>query len=230
MNQQLFSVIIFDLDGTLINTAPDVRMAINHMLSHYGLPSIASNDIYQLIGLGADVTIRKAFEKVLPHSQNELFLQLEQAKEIYLNYYRQHPVVESYIYPDVQTVLAQFRDAGLRLAICTNKPSMMTHLVLQHFQLHTYFEVIVAGDDSLHPKPHGQHILDVLQKMNCDIRDAIMVGDSEIDRKSSEHAGVPFIGVTYGYNQPALVAPNLIHHFSELPAIKRQLEGRVDAS
>lgn len=209
--------IVFDLDGTLINTAPDVRLALNHMLGKYHLPSINSNEeIYELIGLGAIPMIQRAFTKFGKTISIE---ELPVARACYLTYYQQNPVVESYIYPNVIPVLEQLRKNGIHFGICTNKPSVMTHLVLEQFQLKDYFSAIVAGDDVAQPKPHGQHILDVLDKMGCDTKSAIMVGDSDIDKASAFDAGIDFIGVTYGYSRIPISANILIDHFHELPNI-----------
>lgn len=209
-------VVVFDLDGTLINTAPDVRNALNYMLTQYRLPTIHKNEIYELIGLGALVMIQNAFAKF---NYQLSPADLNQAHTYYLDYYRQHPAIESYVYPGVKSVLDQLKNQGIRFGICTNKPNVMTHLVLEQFQLKDYFTAIVAGDDIPHAKPHGQHILDVLHKMNCHENHAVMVGDSDVDKTSAINAGIQFIGVTYGYNRTPIVTDILIDHFEELPKI-----------
>lgn len=216
MNTTAIKAIVFDLDGTLINSAPDVRLALNHMLAKYHLPQIKGDEVYDLIGLGAIAMIQMAFTKFGTSLSAE---DLVAARACYLDYYQQHPVVESYIYPSVVSVLDQLRKDGIRFGICTNKPSVMTHLVLEQFQIKDYFSAIVSGDDITQPKPHGQHILDVLQKMGCDTKSAIMVGDSDIDKASAFNAGIYFIGVTYGYSRDPISANILIDHFQELPNI-----------
>lgn len=218
MKQHLSSIqsIVFDLDGTLVNTAPDVRLALNHMLSEYHLPEIVGDEVYDLIGLGAMSMIQKAFAKFnQPLPQEELAA----ARASYLDYYQKHPVVQSYIYADVIPVLDELFNQGKQLGICTNKPTLMTHLVLEKLQLKKYFRAIVAGDDLTQLKPHGQHILEVLKRMDCKIENAVMVGDSNIDLASAMHAGIDFIGVTYGYSRATINANTLIDHFRDLPNI-----------
>lgn len=216
MNVTAIKAIVFDLDGTLINTAPDVRLALNHMLSQYHLPQIKGDEVYDLIGWGAATMIQKAFAKFGARLSPA---DLAAAKACYLQFYREHPVVESYIYPNVTSVLDELRKDGMRFGICTNKPNVMTHLVLEQFEIKNYFHAIVAGDEITRPKPHGQHILDVLSKMDCDSQSAVMVGDSDIDKASANHAGIHFIGVTYGYSKIPMSANILIDHFRELPKI-----------
>lgn len=213
-NRSLTEALVFDLDGTLINSAPDVRRALNHMLAQYNCGEIEQAAIYDYIGWGAEVMIVKAFatfHKTLTQTD------LAAAKNCYLAYYRAHPVVESYVYDGVNETITMLHDRGIPLGICTNKPSVMTHLVLDAFGLKKYFSAVVAGDDAKNPKPHGQHIHDVLKKMQITNHgNTFMIGDSDVDQNSAQHACVPFIGVTYGYSRTPLIADNVIHHFKDL--------------
>lgn len=209
-----FTSIIFDLDGTLIDTAPDVRLALNHTLESYGLPPIKMDEIYNIIGHGAMPLLKRAFAR---HGVVLADEEAEKAVCTYLNYYQAYPVVETLIYPKVREVLQAFKDSDIKMGICTNKPSVMAHLVLEKLDLKHFFKAIVAGDEITHAKPHPHHIHAVLRKMNVEDLKTVMVGDSEIDRKSAEQAGIPFIGVSYGYDLDAGKGLT-IGHFSELQA------------
>lgn len=216
-----FTSVIFDLDGTLINTAPDVRLALNHMLSVYGQPEIAPDDIYPLIGGGARNLIQKAFE----NNQIELpEAKINQALACYLNFYKAHPVVETTIYPGVVEVLQELKNAGMKLGICTNKPGVMTGIVLEKLNLKQFFAAVVAGDEVAQSKPHELHIQEVLKLLQVSPLLSVMVGDSEIDKMSARNAGIPFVGVSYGYDAHAFSGDNIIHTFSELPFALQQIK------
>lgn len=210
-----FQCVIFDLDGTLINTAPDVRLALNHTLLNYGQCEMTTSEIYALLGGGVRMLIEKAFAK------NNLSIsaeEIEKAIACYLEYYKANPVVETKIYPGVIEVLNTLKSAGIRLGICTNKPSVMTSLVLNKLEMDHFFAAVLAGDEVRKPKPDGDHIHELLKKMGTADCLTAMVGDSEIDKASAENAGIPFIGVRYGYDPDQLNHTHMINHFGELPA------------
>lgn len=215
MNTHLHCV-IFDLDGTLINTAPDVRLALNHMLASYGQPELTTPDIYALLGGGARKMIETAFLKSNVTLQAD---EIDKAIRCYLEFYKSNPVVETTIYPGVLDVLTSLKNAGIALGICTNKPSVMTKIVLKKLAMDHFFAAVLAGDEVAKPKPDGAHIHDVLKKIGIVDCQAVMVGDSEVDKASAEQAGIPFIGVRYGYDLGQLSHSHMIDHFGELPAI-----------
>lgn len=206
--------VIFDLDGTLINSAPDVRLALNHTLAIYGQSGIGQDEIYTLIGSGIKSLMTKAFKKKKITLTNE---EIDNAILHYLNYYQAHPVVETKLYPDVITILQQLKQDGFQLGLCTNKPAIMTKIVLQQLNLDYFFRVVISGDEVVYPKPHPDHLHEVLRKMNIFNLSAVMVGDSVLDKVIAKKAGIPFIGVRYGYEHDRLDADIMINHFCELP-------------
>lgn len=209
-----YETVIFDLDGTLVNSLPDVRLALNKMLASYTNKQVPVNVMNSLIGQGARVMIERAFAYVdLMVTANEI----DDAIQVYLSFYREKPVVETYIYPHVDTVLNQLVAANYRLAICTNKPFIMTNLILTNLGLAHYFEVISAGDQVQLPKPHGDHLTGILQQMNTSPLTALMVGDSEVDQMTAENAKLDFIGVSYGYSPEKMTPCKMISHFGQLP-------------
>lgn len=216
MNNIMFKTIIFDLDGTLVDTVPDVLLALNHTLLTYHQPIIDVNTLFTLMGKGAKAMIEGAFQK------NDFKLSPDVMTNVlacYLDYYQAHPVLETSIYPGVVETLRLFQDLGVKLGICTNKPAVMAHLVLEKLNLKHFFSAIVAGDEVTKPKPSDQHIIAVLKKMNATLTQTLMVGDSEIDKISAENAGIPFIGARYGYAPDQMTSGHIIDHFSELPTL-----------
>lgn len=214
-NRHQFQSIVFDLDGTLINTAPDVRLALNHMLNRYGQPGIRLEQLYTLIGSGARSMVKNALHN------HEVMLsedEIDKAVQCYLDFYRAHPVVETTIYPGVISTLAQLKADGIQMGICTNKPAVMTHIVLEALGLCEYFSAVVAGDEVAKPKPHHLHLFTVLQRMQMSEQYSILVGDSEIDQQCAENARIPFVGVRYGYHL-AQPTTHMIDQFSDLPEI-----------
>ena len=210
-----FNAILFDLDGTLINTIPDVRLALNHTLELFGEEGIAADEIYNLVGKGARHMLEKAFAlKKRKMGASEI----DMALTGYLDYYMAHPVVATEVYPDVMSVLKELEKAGFNLGICTNKPGVITRIVLDKLNLTGLFSAIICGDEVDQPKPHAQHVFDVITQMHASKSHAIFVGDSEIDRKSAKNANLPFIGVSYGYDLDKNAQGILINHFNELPA------------
>jgi phosphoglycolate phosphatase len=220
MKNRLPSSIIFDLDGTLINTVPDVRLALNHALNNYGHAPLEIEELHPYIGKGAKYMLSSAFARydhVL--SRGELETVLDQ----YLIYYLEHPVVETKIYPDVELVLGDLARAGIQLGICTNKPGVVTRVVLEALNMTRFFSGIVCGDETTYPKPDAKHLFAVLAKLSTTDQQTVLVGDSSVDQLCAKNAAIPFIGVSYGYDLDKDATGTLVHHFNELPAAVEQL-------
>jgi phosphoglycolate phosphatase len=214
LTTEKFNAIIFDLDGTLINTVPDVRLALNHTLATFGATTIAAGEIYELIGKGATHMLNKAFAlKNKKMTANEI----EMALTCYLDFYMANPVAATEIYPDVVVTLTDLKNAGFNLGVCTNKPGVITRLVLDKLNLSDLFSAVICGNEIAQSKPHAQHVFDTITKMNAASERAVFVGDSEVDRLSAANANLPFIGVSYGYDLDKTAAGVLINHFNELP-------------
>jgi phosphoglycolate phosphatase len=212
--------IVFDLDGTLIDSAPDVRRALTHTLESYGLEGVSPEEIYGLIGTGVRPLLSKAFaSKNQPLTPQEITVALN----IYLDYYRAHPVIETCIYPGVIPVLTILKNKNITMGICSNKPSAMARLVVEKLNLASFFKVVLCGDQVSNPKPHGDHILETLQQMQMSPEHTVMIGDSHVDQMSAKNASVPFIGVQYGYEKFTCATGTFIQTFSELPAALEEI-------
>lgn len=189
--------IVFDLDGTLVDTAPDVRLALNKALTLYCDRQVSQDEIYKLVGYGARYMIESALKMANVYLTD---LEMQEIIDYYLQCYKQNPVVETLIYPNVVEVLKEFKKNNLKLAICTNKPSVMTRLVLEKLNLSHFFAVIRSGDEAKNAKPHPDHLSYILHELGCEHDEIIMVGDSEVDKATAENLNVAFIGVSYGYS------------------------------
>ncbi len=208
--------IVFDLDGTLIDSAPDVCRALNRTLVPYGRRSHDVEETKGYLGQGARVLMEMALRKTGDVPPVDV---IESLTTAFLADYAANPVVDSVIFPGVINALTELRGRGAKLAICTNKPSITTMPVLEMLALDSYFEAIVCPDHVENRKPHGDHVRATIEAVDGDIGQSIMIGDSENDIDAAIDAGIPSIAVTFGYAHRAhdeLGATVLIAHFDAL--------------
>ena len=213
---QPFEALIFDLDGTLIDSAPDVRACVNRVLSGIGRRELTLGETKDMVGWGGRVLVEKALAKT-GEAGNET--DVDNALEGFLATYAQHPAEHSIIYPGVITALENFKSAGIRMGICTNKPTATTPPVLEAMGLDGFFDVVSCGDAVPHKKPDGRHVRLVVEELGATIETAAMVGDSENDITAAINAGVRSVAVTFGYAHVPLSelgADALIDHFDDL--------------
>lgn len=216
--RQRFDGVVFDLDGTLIETAPDLAAALNHVLSEAGLPPVSLSAVRNMVGDGARVLIQRGFAadgRTLADDE------LDHWFRIFLDYYRDHIADESHAFDGVVAVLDELHDAGLILGVCTNKPETMSQRLFEALGLSDRFTAMLGGDSLPVRKPHPGHLLGTLEQMGVAPERSVMIGDSANDRDAARGAGVPVILVTFGYTTiPAreLDADAHIEHFADLPA------------
>ncbi len=210
-------IILFDLDGTLIDSAPDVCRALNRTLEAFGRRPHSVSETKGYLGHGARILIEKALAATGTIPPRDVIDQLTKA---FLNDYASHPVIDTALFPGVERALSSLRSSGARLGICTNKPSVTTAPVLEIFSLNQYFEAIVCGDQVERQKPSGGHILDTISRVGGNGKSrSLMVGDSENDIHAAIDADVPSIAVTFGYangTPESLGATALIDRFDDL--------------
>jgi phosphoglycolate phosphatase len=215
--------LIFDLDGTLVDTAPDLVAATNHVLAHLGLPRVDEASLRPFVGHGAKHMICRA---VGPDAERMSDAQHEALLKRYLDYYGDHIADSSRPFEGIVALLERYKAQGARLAVCTNKIERMSKLLLDALDLSRYFD-FVAGRDTLGAaKPDPEALLGTIRHAGGDRRRAIMVGDSGVDIATARAAGVPAIGVTFGYTDTPIAefAPDVvIEHFDELPAAIAQI-------
>ena len=213
---QPFEALVFDLDGTLIDSAPDVRACVNRVLSGIGRRELTLDETKDMVGWGGRVLMEKALAKTGDKGSEA---EVDAALEGFLKTYAQHPAEHSIIFPGVISALEAFRAAGVRMGICTNKPTATTPPVLKAMGLDGFFDVVSCGDAVPHKKPDGRHVRLVVEELGATIETAAMVGDSENDITAAINAGVRSVAVTFGYAHVPLSelgADALIDHFDDL--------------
>jgi len=222
-----FQTILFDLDGTLVDSAPDVRACTNEALAAEGRRELSLGEIKSLIGQGARVLVERALALTGDAGTAEM---VDECLERFIATYRAHPVRHTQVYPGVLEVLDRFRGLGITMGICTNKPQATTGPVIDAFGLDPYFGTICCGDAVPHRKPDGRHVFHTLEILGADAASAVLVGDSENDIGAALNAGIPSVAVSFGYShQPPheLGADAVIDAFADLPdALARILAQR----
>ena len=211
------SALVFDLDGTLIDSIPQVAAAVNATLAEAARAPLTLAAVRDMIGEGARVTVERAFATTGGMNGIDISAMIER----YLVHYLADPALHTVVFPGVLEVLEQFRAAGTPMGICTNKPGATTRPVLAALNLSRFFAAVVTADDTRYLKPDGRHVLDTLAAMNADRTGAVFVGDSEVDLAAAHDAGVPAVVVAYGYGRTAvqtMPAAARIERFHDLPA------------
>lgn len=188
--------VIFDLDGTLIDSAPDLAHAVNRMLEGYGRGPLPLSQVRVMVGDGAGMLIERALTASgLPGTLHG------EALRSFLNFYAQDPVSHTLVYPGAVETLQQLASRGLTLALCTNKPEGPTHEVLQQLQLAQFFPQVVGGDSFAFRKPDPRMLFALLEPAGTPPERAVLVGDSEVDAATAHNAKVPFILMSHGYHR-----------------------------
>ena len=207
-------IILFDLDGTLIDSAPDLVGTLNIILKRHGRTTLTISAVKKLVGNGARALLEQGFKETGAPAENLDALTVE-----FIETYVPNCAVLSRPFSGVIETLDTFANSGYRMAVCTNKPQAPSETILTELGLMQYFEVVVGGDFFPMRKPDPQHLLGALQLMDAPENPAIMVGDSYNDVASARNAGMPVIVVTYGYTTtPAheLGGDILVDHFSDI--------------
>ncbi len=213
--------VIFDLDGTLVDTAPDLIAAANHALSDTGLAPVPGYVLAPAIALGARFMILDGLKhsgQQLPESEVDRLLKL------FLDYYLANIANQSRPYPGAVETLTTLKAQGARLGICTNKRSHLSNALIGALGLNDLVHAVVGRDSVKKSKPHPEHLTETIRLAGGHAERAIMVGDTAVDVATARAAGVPVIGVTFGYSDRPMagMGPDaLISHYDELlPAIE----------
>lgn len=217
--------ILFDLDGTLVDTAPDLAAATDYALQRAGRPPVGLPAIRQMVGDGARVMVERGFEATGGQPSHEVF---EAAIADFYACYETNLAETSRPFPGVTTCLAELAERGYALAVCTNKLEHFSRSLLDQLGLSGFFAAVVGGDSLTVRKPDPGHLRGTIEKIGRPIAWAAMVGDSANDIDAARAAGLPSIAVSFGYTRTpahALGADRLIDHFSELPAALAALGG-----
>ena len=208
--------VVFDLDGTLVDTAPDLMAATNHVLALLKRRPITMPEVRAFVGRGA----RKLIERGVAATGDaidEASLTYYHAE--FLRHYEGHTADRSEIFPGVVALLKQLADSGIKAGVCTNKPEGLSRLLLDTLDLGRFLGTIVGPDTIGIAKPDAAPYLETVKRLGVAPPDSIMVGDSEIDILTARAAGVPIVAVSFGYTPKPVIeyGPDyLVSHFDEI--------------
>ncbi|RWX75516.1 phosphoglycolate phosphatase [Neorhizobium lilium] len=223
-------LVIFDLDGTLIDTAPDLIDSLNHTITAVGLKPVSFGDLTYLVGQGVRVMIRRAFELRDTPLDEQMF---EQLITRFMDHYASQMPGRSRPYPGALECLDRLAAAGLGMAVCTNKPEQLALLLMGKLGLTDRFAAITGGDTFPVRKPDARHILGTIDMALADPARSIMVGDSVNDILAAQNAGIASIAVSFGYSDvpvETLGPDHVIASYDELtPALVEQVLSRHSA-
>jgi phosphoglycolate phosphatase len=211
--------VIFDLDGTLVDSVGDIADVLNISLREAGLPTFDEATVATMVGGGARLLIERSLARLDVRDAGALTIALRHAFE---RHYLAIGAGRSMVYPGGRALIVSLRAKGIKLGICTNKPEPIAINVLAGLHLMHDFEAVVGETPALPRKPHPAMVEAVLARLGVNARDAIMVGDTAADIDGAKAAGVATIAVTFGYGTtPAheLGADAIVAHLSEIPAL-----------
>lgn len=195
-----FKAVLIDLDGTLLNTIPDIAAATNAMRKEVGLEPLSLDTVTAYVGKGShDLVVRALSDN--PDNQTPSDAQISEGLALFFKHYRTTNGRQTTIYPGVLEGLTAFRKAGLKTAVVTNKTTEFTHILLIKSGLAHLFDEVVCGDTCAHKKPHPQPFLHACQLLDTDPDDALAIGDSINDAQAARAAGISVLAVPYGYNE-----------------------------
>jgi phosphoglycolate phosphatase len=217
--------LIFDLDGTLVDTAPDLLGALNAVLVKEGRRPAALADMRHLVGFGARTLMVEAFKMTGGPAEPE---RIEDLRAAFLSHYRDHIADTSRLFPGVEETLDAFRAEGARMGILTNKPQELTVLLMAKLGLDKYFAAIFGQGRMPYTKPDARIFQDVVRETGGTGAGALMIGDSITDVQTARAGRAPVILVSYGYTPvPArtLGADAVVDDFREVPDAVRRLLG-----
>jgi phosphoglycolate phosphatase len=216
-------IVVFDLDGTLADTAGDLISTLNLILEEEGLEPVPLDQARDLIGAGAKALIARGFaasgRSLAPERHDALFHR-------FLDVYQHHLADTSVLFPGVEAALGELASAGCQLAICTNKIERHAVMLLEALHAAERFAVITGRDTFPFHKPDPRHLTETIIRAGGDARRAVMVGDSRTDIDTAKAAGIPVIGVPFGYTDTPVeqLEPNMVvAHYDGLAQAVRSL-------
>lgn len=210
------TTIVFDLDGTLIDTAPDLVESLNHTIAARDLAPVGYEDLTHLVGQGARVMIQRAFAlRNTPLAEDDIPALLDR----FIDHYQAGMPGKSRAYPGLIEALDRLKAAGYRLAVCTNKMERLAIPLIDRLELASYFATVAGGDTFAFRKPDPAHILATVERAGGKSDKVLMIGDSINDILAARNGSIPSIAVPFGYSDvpvETLGASHIISHFDEL--------------
>jgi len=221
-----FDTVIYDLDGTLIDSAKDMQVAVSNVLADHRLPPVSEEDVRIFMGQGSKVTMAKAFAK---YGKSLDEASLSAVTREFVRYYEADPVSHTSAFAGVNEVVDRFDKLGLKQGVCTNKFERPSRMILEHLRLMPPITDLAGADTFPVRKPDPRHILMLVERMGSTPDRAVMVGDSVHDVHAAHGAGLPAVLVSWGYTAtPAseLGAEAVIERFDALPQALERLAAR----
>jgi len=196
-----FDLLIFDLDGTLVDSRLDLAQAVNATRNHMGMGALANERVYTYVGNGAPMLVRRALGEQATEAE------VQEALEFFLEYYREHDLDHTVLYPGVRESLDRLRDAGKQMAVLTNKPVRMSNHIVQGLGVGEHFFRVYGGNSFDFKKPNPIGIETLMAEAGVGRETTLMVGDSAVDVNTARNAKVACCGVTYGFQPETLADP-----------------------
>ncbi len=200
MTQQSIKFIVFDLDGTLLDSVPDLAVAADQTVRALGFPSVSEEQVRDYVGNGADVLIGRSLSQSLIINPDLTDKVRAEARVLFDDFYEQSGHKLSHLYPTVKETLEELHQAGFTMAIVTNKPSKFVPHILEQHGIAKYFVDVLGGDAFPEKKPSPVALNWLINKHQLQPSDMLMVGDSKNDILAAKNAGCASFGLTYGYN------------------------------
>ena len=203
--------ILFDLDGTLVNTAPDLMLAHNYVMKKYGYNERKLSDIKKLAGKGSKVMLTRSMHEIA-----ELSGKIKKTDDLvevmtkeFIDYYSKNIANESTLKDGALNFLTWCKKNSISMAVCTNKQEHLSIDLLKKIKIYDYFDYVAGGNTFNHNKPDPKHLTDTIEIVGGDIKKTLMVGDSETDSNAAKAANIPFVLLEDGYTQKK---SSEIHH------------------
>ena len=215
--------LLFDLDGTLVDTAPDLLASLNTVLTRVGHRPVVPRELRSLVGHGVKALFERALKETGTPVSPE---QLERYSDEFIAHYRANIARESRPFPRVPETLKRLADAGATLGICSNKPQDLTDLLLAQLDLARHFSAVYGGGRAKHNKPAPHHVLELVDALKGTPGRAVMIGDSTVDVAAARAAQIPVIVMSYGYTPVAardMGADAVADDFAALPELISRL-------
>ena len=195
--------ILFDLDGTLVDTAPDLMHAHNHVMKKFGYPTKSTNEIRNLVGQGAGAMLGRSIYGQARKEMREI--QDEKVKkemiDVFLDFYGKNIANESKLIKGVKEFLIWSKENKISMAVCTNKQENLAIDLLKKIGIYDFFEYVAGHNTFDYCKPDPRHLTSVVEILNGDIKKTLMIGDSETDANAARDAGIPLILLEDGYTE-----------------------------
>ncbi|XYK81414.1 MAG: phosphoglycolate phosphatase [Labrenzia sp.] len=210
------SVLVFDLDGTLVSSMEDLVATLNAVLDKAGHGTVPQDKVANMVGMGAKMLLQRGLDYLEIEWSDETIISLY---EDFLDYYAANIAVHTRPFDGVIPALQRFRADGWKLAVCTNKTERLTLPLLAALNMTDHFDAVVGGDTYAVSKPHAEPVLGAIKRAGGTPEGSIMIGDSVTDIKAARAAGIPVVAVDFGYTPvpvSELGPDRIISHFDEL--------------